>query len=111
MGNQTPQHALLGVDFLKKIGGEAEVLSTKAGLLLDDVDEIPILSALSQELMLMSVSLQSLGELCENILKTCAIEEGIVKVPPDQFLSITDASRIGVGAYKEALRYISFEDH
>ena len=111
MDNDKPEYALLGVDFLKQIGEEAELLSSKAASLLDDVDKCATIDMLSPELLVMHMSLQTLGALCRDVLQTCVIDEGIAKVPPQQFLSITDASRAGVEAYKEALKYISFVLH
>ena len=111
MGSDKPQHALLGADFLKQIGEEAEMLSSKASWFLEDADRCPIVDMLSPELVVMHMSLQTLGALCKDALQTCIIDDGVVQVPPEKFLSITDASRLGVGAYKEALKYISFISH
>ena len=111
MDNSKSDHALLGVAFLKQIGEEAELLSSKASCLLEDVDKCPMVDMLSPELLVMHMSLQTLGALCKDVLQTCVIDEDIVRVPHQQFLSITDASRSGVAAYKEALKYISFVLH
>lgn len=112
MANQKTEYAILGLDFLKLIGDEALMLSGRASELLEVADKSSVLSLVNAELVLMHMSLHSLHALCQEAIETCSIDDNdTVKVPPDHFLKIADASRLGIDAYKEAEKYVSFALH
>ena len=112
MDNQKARYASLTLDFLKLIGKESKALSDKAGVFIESAEASSVVSLVAGELVMMKVSLESLSQFCTEAIETCHItDDDIVQVPPDQFIRITDASTIGMGAYKEAERYISFLEH
>lgn len=112
MVDQKAEYAILGLDFLKIIADEALMLSTRASELLELADKSSILSLVNAELVLMHMSLHSLHALCQEAIETCSLDaNGAVMVPPDHFLKIADASRLGIDAYGEVGKYVSFALH
>jgi hypothetical protein len=112
MADQKTEYAILGLDFLKIIGDEALVLSTRASEMLEVADKSSVLSLVNAELVLMHMSLHSLHALCQEAIETCSLDaNGAVMVPSAHFLKIADASRSGIDAYGEAGKYVSFAIH
>lgn len=81
-------------------------------MLLEEESKVPMISALQNELITMQMAFFSLNYFCVEAIETCHItDDKIVEVPSQHFLKIADASQIGVQAYTEAQKYISFSYH
>ena len=112
MDNSKPEFAQLSFDFMKMIAEESAVLSKKAGEFLEFEDVCPLVSIVKPELVIMHMSLNALSQTCIEALETCLIDDdNVVSVPADQFLRIADASALGMDAFKEAEKHISFVFH
>ena len=107
-----PEFAMLSFDFLKLIAEESAMLSKKAEEFLQFEESSSLIAMFKPELVMMHMSLKSLSESCIEALETCFIDDDrVVNVPAAHFLRIADASAMGMDAYKEAEKQISFMSH
>mgnify|MGYP001179084700 FL=1 len=112
MAEQKAEFAMLTFDFLRLISEESALLSKRAEEFLEFSESSTLVAIIKPELIMAHITLRSLSESCKNALETCAIDDNkVVRVPAEQFLQIADASQIGMDAYKEAEKYISFSLH
>ena len=107
-----PEFAMLSFDFLKIISEESAILSNKAEEFLEFEESCSLIAMIKPELVMMHMSLKSLNESCIEALETCLIDEDmVVNVPAAHFLRIADSSAMGMNAYKEVEKHISFLHH